>query len=37
MAEGLRHEAAHSLPFSAEFKNAWSFTFISPYGFMAWC
>jgi hypothetical protein len=31
------YEAEHSLPSSAEVKNAWSFTSISSYVLMAWC
>jgi hypothetical protein len=30
-------EADHSLPSSAEVKNAWSYTSTPPYVFMAWC
>jgi hypothetical protein len=30
-------EADHSLPSSAEVKNAWSYTFTPQYVFMAWC
>jgi hypothetical protein len=30
-------EADHSSPFSAEFKNAWSYTSTPQYAFMAWC
>jgi hypothetical protein len=30
-------EADHSLPSSAEVKNAWSYTFTPSYVFMAWC
>jgi hypothetical protein len=30
-------EAGHSPPSSAEVKNAWSYTSIPPYVFMAWC
>jgi hypothetical protein len=29
-------EADHSPPYSAEVKNAWSYTSIPPYFFMAW-
>jgi hypothetical protein len=30
-------EADHSPPYSAEVKNAWSYTSIPKYVFMAWC
>jgi hypothetical protein len=30
-------EADHSPPYSAEFKNAWSYTSTPQYVFMAWC
>jgi hypothetical protein len=30
-------EADHSLPFSAKVKNAWNYTPIPQYVFMAWC
>jgi hypothetical protein len=30
-------EADHSPPSRAEVKNAWSYTSIPPYAFMAWC
>jgi hypothetical protein len=30
-------EADHSAPSSAEVKNAWSYTSIPQYAFMAWC
>jgi hypothetical protein len=30
-------EADHSLPYSAELKNAWSYTSTPQYVFMAWC
>jgi hypothetical protein len=30
-------EADHSLPSSAEVKNAWSYTSTPQYVFMAWC
>jgi hypothetical protein len=31
------HEADHSPPSSADVKNAWSYTSIPQYVFMAWC
>jgi hypothetical protein len=31
------HEPEHSPPFSAEIKNAWSYTSTPQYVFMAWC
>jgi hypothetical protein len=31
-----RHEADHSLPTSEKVKNMWSYTFTSPYTFVAW-
>jgi len=31
------HEADHSPPSSAEFKNGWLYTYIPHYVFMAWC
>jgi hypothetical protein len=33
----LGREADHSLPYSAEVKNAWSYTYTPPYAIMAWC
>jgi hypothetical protein len=33
----LGREADHSSPSRAEVKNAWSYTSIPPYVFMAWC
>jgi hypothetical protein len=30
-------EADHSTPYSAEVKNAWSYTSTHQYAFMAWC
>jgi hypothetical protein len=33
----LGHEADISPPFSAEVKNAWTYTSTPPYPFMAWC
>jgi hypothetical protein len=33
----LRREDYHSSPSFAEIKNAWSYTSISPYVYMAWC
>jgi hypothetical protein len=33
----LRREADHSHPSSADVKNAWSYTSIPQYVFMAWC
>jgi hypothetical protein len=35
--KGYGHEAGHSPPSSAKFKNAWSYTSIPPYVFTAWC
>jgi len=35
--ERLLREANHALLFSAEVKNAWSFTSTLQYVFMAWC
>jgi len=35
--KGLGHEADHSPPTSVEVKNAWSYTSIPQYTFMAWC
>jgi hypothetical protein len=32
-----RREADHSSPSNAEVKNAWSYTSIPQYAFMAWC
>jgi hypothetical protein len=32
----LGHEAEHPPPFSAEIKNAWSYSWTPPYVFMAW-
>jgi hypothetical protein len=32
-----KREADNSPPSSAEVKNAWSYTSIPPYVFMAWC
>jgi len=31
------HEVDHSLPFSIEVKNAWSYTLTSSYIFTEWC
>jgi len=31
------HEADHSPPSSAEVKNAWSYTPLLQYNFIAWC
>jgi hypothetical protein len=33
----LGYEVDHSHPFSVEVKNAWSYTSIPQYIFMAWC
>jgi hypothetical protein len=30
-------EGAHSPPSSAEYKNAWNYTFTPPHVFMVWC
>jgi hypothetical protein len=30
-------EADHSSPYSAEVKNAWSYTYTPQYAFMVWC
>jgi hypothetical protein len=32
-----QRKAHHSLPSSAEIKNAWSYVSTPPYVFMAWC
>jgi hypothetical protein len=31
------NKSDHSPPSSAEVENTWSYTFIPPYAFMAWC
>ena len=28
------HEADHTPPYSSEFKNEWSYTYVSPYAFL---
>jgi hypothetical protein len=28
------HEADHTPPYSSEFKNVWSYTYVSPYAFI---
>jgi len=33
----LKHKTEHSLPYSADVKNVWSFTTAPQYVFMSWC
>jgi len=36
-AKWPKHKDDHSLPWSAKVKNAWSYTSLPRYAFMAWC